>query len=309
MTVELTQAQRTKRAASLLSLASNATLTVLKILVGVATGSVSILADAAHSASDLVASGLTFYSVRQADRLPDESHPYGHGKAENLTALAEAVLLFGVAAYIITESAHKLLAHARPASLGWGMAVMAGAAIVNIFVVRLVLRAGRQTGSQSLLAVAEDHRADILTASGVLVGLALVRVTGRGFFDPLLAVLVSLVILRTAWHLMRGALAPLMDSQLSSEDVATVRQVLDDDPSVLSYHKLRTRQSGAARFVDAHVLMDDNLTLGAAHELTEQIEDRIRAALPYTEVTLHSEPFHAEQRHQAKVHGGAPSKT
>ena len=165
---------RSKRAASLLSLTSNASLTLLKILVGVVTGSVSILAEAAHSTTDLIASGLTFYSVREADRPPDKSHPYGHGKVENLSALAEGVLLFGVAGYVVYEAIHKLIEHDRPSSLGWGMVVMAASALANMFVVRVVLRAGRLTGSQALLAVAEDHRADILTASGVLVGLVLV---------------------------------------------------------------------------------------------------------------------------------------
>ena len=298
--------QKSKRAASLLSLASNAVLTVLKLLVGVVSGSVSILAEAAHSTTDLIASGLTFYSVRQADRPPDRTHPYGHGKVENLSALTEGILLLGVAGYVIYEAIHKLISHARPGSLGLGMAVMAASALANVFVVRVVLRVGKQTNSQALLAVAQDHLADIISAGGVLLGLILVKVTGMGFFDPLMAILVSLLILWTAWHLLRGALLPLMDSQLPSAEVDLVRKVLEEDPNVLAYHKLRTRQAGAARFVDAHILMDDHMTLAQAHEFTEDVEEKVKAVLPNTEVTLHTEPYHAERQHQHEDHDGPP---
>ncbi len=295
--------QGDRMAAARLSLLSNLLLTLIKIAVGILTHSVSILAEAAHSMSDLLASGLTLVSVRTAELPPDDSHPYGHGKAESLSALAEALLLFLAAGVIIYEAVGKLQENARPERLGWGMGVMALAALVNVFVVRFMFRVAGQTGSQALRADAENHRVDIYAATGVFAGLFLVHVTSWSFFDPILAILVSFLILRTAWTLAREALAPLMDSQLSDEDVAVVRRALDNDPSVLGYHKLRTRQSGSARFVDAHVLMDDDLTLWEAHELTESVEERVREALPNTEVTFHTEPFHAEQRHQEEDHG------
>ena len=127
-----------------------------------------------------------------------------------------------------------------------------------------------------------------------------------GFFDPLMAILVSLFILRTAWHLVRGALSPLMDGQLPGEEVDRVRRVLEDDGHILAYHKLRTRQAGAARFVDAHILMDDDMTLAEAHHLTEEVERKVREALPNTEVTLHTEPYRAERQHQHEQHEGPP---
>lgn len=298
-----TQGQRQKMTAARLSLLSNLLLTILKVAVGVVTGSVSILAEAAHSLSDLLASGLTFFSVRVSERPPDESHPYGHGKAESLSAMAEAILLLLAALYIIYEAIQKLLSHAKPERVDWGIVVMAVAAIVNVFVVRFMLRVAKATGSQALRADAENHLADIYAAGGVFVGLVLVKVTGLGVFDPALAILVALLIIRVAWGLANGAFSPLMDAQLSVDDLVLVRRVLEDDPSVLAYHKLRTRQSGTARFVDAHVMMDDDLTLAQAHELTEKVEERVREALPNTEVTLHTEPYTAEMRHQQEDHG------
>jgi len=169
-----------------------------------------------------------------------------------------------------------------------------------------MLRVARQTDSLALHADAENHRTDIYTAVGVLVGLLLVRITGRSLFDPILAIGVSLMIVRAAWTLVRGALAPLMDTRLPREDVDLVRRVLDSEPGVLGYHRLRTRKSGSVRHVDAHVQMDDDLTLREAHDLTEMVEDRIRNSLPNTEVTLHTEPYRAEQQHQHEDHGGPP---
>jgi cation diffusion facilitator family transporter len=300
----LSSAQGERMDAARLSLVSNLLLTVMKIVVGVFTGSVSILAEAAHSLSDLLASGLTMVSVRAAERPPDKSHPYGHGKAESLSALAEALLLFLAALFIIYEAVGRLLSHAHPQRLGWGIAVMAAAALVNIFIVRSMLAVADRTGSQALRADAENHRADIYAAVGVFAGLLLVRITGRGFFDPVLAILVSLLIIRTAYTLAAGALEPLMDSQLPHADVDAVRRVLDADPSVLAYHKLRTRRAGSERFVDAHILMDDDLTLAEAHGLTEDVEQKVREILPNTEVTLHTEPYRAERQHQHDHHYG-----
>lgn len=300
----IAQADRFK--AARLSVASNLLLSALKIAVGLLTGSVSILAEAAHSLSDLLASGLTLVSVRAAERPPDRDHPYGHGKAESLSAMAEALLLFVAAGFIVYEAISRLLSHVRPERLGWGIGVMAVAAVVNVFVVRVMLTVARRTGSPALRADAENHRTDIYAALGVLGGLVLVHVTGLGVFDPALAILVALLILRAAWSLAASSLAPLMDSQLPAADIELVRRVLEEDPSVLAYHKLRSRHSGKERFVDAHVLMDDDLTLAEAHSLTEDVEEKVRAALPNTEVTLHTEPYHAEREHQHERHAGPP---
>lgn len=291
-----------RRAAARLSLGSNLILLLLKLGVGMMSGSVSVLSEAAHSASDLIASALTLFSVRLVDLPPDESHPYGHGKVEGISTLGQGVLLAGVAAYIIYEAVQRLLLHAEPPRVEWGMAVMGASALANIFVVRVVRRTARETGSMALEAVSRDHLADIYAASGVLLGLLLVRLTGHGFFDSLLALAVAGLILHSAWGLGQDAVALLMDTPLPAHEVEAVRRILDTSPGVLGYHKLRTRNSGSVRHVDAHILLEDLMPLVEAHGLTEAVEDRIREALPQTEVTLHSEPYHAEMNHQQQVH-------
>ena len=293
-----------KVAAARLSIYSNTALTGLKLVTGVMTGSMGVLSEAVHSATDLVASFIAFFSVRVADTPADDRHPYGHGKIESLSGLAEALLIFAAALYIIFESAHKLAAGAGPHEVDIGIGVMLVSVLVNVLVSRYLFRVAAETESMALEADAEHLRADVFTSIGVLAGLVLVRITGISALDPAAAILVALMIFRAAWGLVRGSVEPLLDTQLPSEEVAAVRSVLDQDPRVLGYHKLRTRKSGSARHVDAHVLLEDDLTLLEAHDLTEDLEDRIRASLPNTEITLHTEPYRAERKHQYERHGG-----
>jgi cation diffusion facilitator family transporter len=299
-------ARTEKVSAARLSLLSNTLLTIIKLTIGVLTNSVGVLSDGAHSASDVMASAIALYTVREADRPPDEDHPYGHGKMESVSALLQALLLFSAGSYIVYEAIQHLLHHEGPQRVDWGIGIMLVSAIVNVCIVRVVSRTAERTESPSLHAAAQDHRADIYTAIGVLIGLVLVHLTGNSLFDPILALGVALVIFRGAWHVVRDAMRNLVDRRLPEEDVQTVHRVFDSDPNVLGYHKVRTRMAGSTRHVDAHVMMDDDLTLLRSHQLTEALEMRVREALPHSVVTLHTEPFHAECEHQQAEHGGPP---
>jgi cation diffusion facilitator family transporter len=299
-------ARTEKVSAARLSLLSNALLTVIKLTIGLLTNSVGVLSDGAHSASDVMASAIALYTVREADRPPDEDHPYGHGKMESISALVQALLLFAAGSYIVYEAIQHLLHHEGPKRVDWGMGIMLISAVVNIFIVRFVSRAADRTGSPSLHAAAQDHRADICTAIGVLVGLVLVRLTGNSIFDPILALGVAVVIFRGALLVVRDAMRNLVDRRLPEKEVQIVHHIFDSDPHVLGYHKVRTRMAGSTRHVDAHVMMDDDLTLMRSHQLTEALESKVREALPHSVVTLHTEPFHAECEHQQTEHGGPP---
>lgn len=295
-----------KVAAARLSIYSNTILVLLKLVVGVLSGSVSVLSEAAHSASDLLASWIAFFSVRVSDRPADEDHPYGHGKIESISGMAEALLIFLAAAYIIYESVSKLRKGVGELDVSLGLCVMLVSVLVNIGVSIRLFRVARETDSLALEADAEHLRTDVYTSVGVVAGLAAVRITGLSILDPIVAIGVALLILHAAWRLTRAAFGGLVDVILPEDEVAAVREVLDDEPAVLGYHKLRTRKSGSARHVDLHVQMCDHLTLVAAHDLTERIEDRIRERLPNAVVTIHTEPFHAELVHQYEDHGGPP---
>jgi cation diffusion facilitator family transporter len=294
-----------KIVAARLSIASNATLVLLKLIVGITSGSISILSEGFHSASDLLAAGIALMAVRIADLPPDERHPYGHGKAESLSGLAEALLIFVAAGYIVYEAINKIRAphHATHSSLNIGLLLMAFSAIINTVLSTHLFRIAEQTESLALKADAEHLRTDVITSIGVFVGLLLVRVTENNIFDPLTALVVALFILKTTWNLAKDALNLLLDERLPEGEEGKIRQILDQDSLVLGYHKLRTRKAGAHRYADVHVQIDDNSTLIEAHQITEEIEDKIRAVFPSMSVSIHIEPYHIEMKHQREVHG------
>ena len=298
-----------KTRAAQLSVGCNALLVLLKLGVGLWIGSVGVLSEAMHSATDLMAASIAFMSVRISDTPPDDDHPYGHGKVESISGLAESLLIIAAAILIVYQAAQKLR-NPEPGlpPLGAGLAVMVFSAIVNIFLSRHLLRVARQTDSLALEADAKHLRTDVTTSVGVAVGLLLVHLTKRAWFDPLTALFVSLLILHTGYKLGHDAMHPLLDARLPVEEEAVIQEILEVHPQVLSYHKLRTRKSGSQRHIDVHVQMDDNHTLLEAHAISEELEDQIRAALAHTHINIHIEPYHAELKHQqeeqAKEEGG-----
>lgn len=293
-------------AAARLSIVSNSLLTLLKLGVGLTSGSVSVLSEAAHSGTDLVASWIAYFSVRASARPADDEHPYGHGKIESISGLTEALLIFAAAGYIVFEAVRRMMVHGRPPEVGAGLIVMGASTLVNTGISAYLFRVAKRADSLALRADAEHLRTDVYTSLGVFIGLALVRATHLAVLDAIAAICVACLIIGAAWRLSRSAIEPLLDTRLPAVDVAVITSILDRDPRVMGYHKLRTRKSGAARHVDAHILVDDQMSLVEAHDLTEQLEDEVRRRLPNAEVTLHTEPYRAELRHQHEQHGGPP---
>lgn len=298
--------QPRKAAAARLSVGANALLVALKLVVGLLTGSVGVLSEALHSATDLMAACVAFLSVRASDTPPDEDHPYGHGKIESISGLVEALFILVAAAFIVMEAVARLQHPATQApDVGAGLLVMAFSALVTFVLSWHLLRVARATDSLALEADARHLRTDVATSVGVFTGLLLVRLTGWPLFDPLAALTVSVLISITAIKLGRDALQPLLDVRLPADEEVAIHDILDAHPQVLGYHKLRTRKSGSQRHADVHVQMDDNSTLVEAHNLTEALEDQIRDALPAIHINIHIEPYDAERQHQQQVHGVA----
>jgi cation diffusion facilitator family transporter len=287
-----------KRRAARWSLFSNSGLLVLKAVVGLVTGSVGILAEVVNSAADLFGAAVAYFSVRVSDEPPDRSHAYGHGKIENLSGALTAALVICGGAYAINEAVRHLVQGARIESLWWAMATMLVSALVNLGVSQQLLRAGKDTDSPALAADGHHLRTDIWTSLGVLIGLALVKITGQSWWDSLAALIVSAMILRVGFQLAREALGTLSDATLPAAEEKTLANVLWSHPAVLGFHKLRTRKSGSHRHIDVHVQIADTFTFIEAHRLTEELEDRLRAALPNLHPIIHMEPYDEEQAHQ-----------
>ncbi len=286
-----------------MSIASNSFLTLAKLVIGLLTHTVSVMSEAIHSASDLVASLLAYFAIRTAEAPADVDHPYGHGKAENLSALVQGILIFAGAIVVIVEAVAALIRR-HELQVGPAIVLMLVSAGVNVILSTYLLRTAKRTESPALKADGYHLLSDVWTSLGVLAGLFLVRQTGSAIFDSIAAFAVSILIIRTSWHLVRESVQPLMDASLPSNEEAKIREILASHPAVRSYHKLRTRRGGRERHVDVHVQLPDSLTLIEAHQITEALEERAREAFPDLQITIHFEPYEAELLHQKIHHDG-----
>lgn len=283
-----------KSNAARLSVVSNAGLVVLKLAVGLEIHSVAVLSEAIHSGIDLLAALIAWYAVRMSDVPPDEDHPYGHGKVESISGTVEALLIFLAGGWIIYEAVGSLLSGRETKEVGWGVAVMALSAVVNFFISRHLFRVAREHDSVALEADAHHLRVDVVTSLGVFAGLGLVALTQWHAFDPLVAIGVGLLIVYTAYRITRDAFRPLLDATLPPDEVRAVEEALCADPRVRGYHHLRTRKAGSVRFVDFHLLLDDELTLAESHRISHEVKDRVLQALPGAVVEIHVEPYEEE---------------
>ena len=286
-----------KRWAALSSVIAAVGLTGFKIIVGLTTGSLGILAEAAHSGLDLMAAVMTFLAVGISGKPADRNHLYGHGKAENLSALFETLLLLVTCFWILYEATHRLLFH--PVALKvtfWSFAVMITSIVVDVSRSRILYRAARKYNSQALEADALHFSTDIWSSGVVILGLICVKISGwvPGLAilhqaDSIAAILVGLIVVYISVRLGIRTVQALLDvapSGIERKIVSSV-EVLQ---GVTDCHKVRVRYSGPQPFVDIHVLLDGNQTLKEAHNLTEEIEGTIRKLIANADVTVHPEP-------------------
>ncbi len=278
--------------AARLSVISNTVLVVAKFTIGIISGSVAILSEAVHSSLDLVASLIAWFSVRESGKPADEQHPFGHGKIENVSGTIEALLIFGAAIYIIYESSRKLVGgRVEIEQLGLGAAVMGASALVNYFVSRHLLTVAVKTDSVALEADALHLRTDVYTSAGVLCGLVVIKFTGITLLDPLVAIAVALLIIKTAYDLTKSAFFNILDVKLPDDEVAVIRDVLQGySHQYLEFHKLRSRKSGHIRHIDMHLVVPKLMTVEMGHKLSHQISGEIEKRLPYSIVLVHIEP-------------------
>jgi len=295
----LSQESNSKKArVAALSVASNTTLVVLKLLVGLSIGSVSVISEAIHSAVDLVAAIIAFLSVRTSAKPADTSHPFGHGKYENLSGAIEALLIFVAALWIIYEAIHKLLAPQPLEKAGLGVVVMLISAVVNWGISGRLFKVGRETDSIALQADAWHLRTDVYTSGGVMAGLGIVWIChwilpgyNLTWVDPVAALFVALLILKAAWGLTSESVRDLLDASLPPAEEQWIQNYAKSlGPTVCGLHGLRTRKGGATRFIEFHLIVPENLSVGEAHALSDVIEDAITARYPEAHVTIHIEP-------------------
>lgn len=292
-----------KSRAAALSILSNSVLIALKLAAGVITGSIAIITEAVHSSIDLLASVIAFVSVRKAGEPADADHPYGHDKIENLAAAIEGMLILVGAGVIVFESVRRLLDPPGVESLGFGIAVIGFSLLANVVVSSYLYRQARATDSPALEGDAAHLRTDALTSGGVLVGLVTVELTGVEWLDPLTALAVAVVIVIAGLRILTRSSRVLVDEVLPEDELATVRNALDEygAAEIAGYHKLRARRAGSRRYIDLHVQFHAGTTLDRAHALSHELQAAIAERLHGADVLIHLEP---EVRGSEEVHGG-----
>jgi cation diffusion facilitator family transporter len=282
-----------RTSAAAISIASNAGLIILKLVAGAITGSVAIITEAIHSAVDLVASFIAYFSVRQAEEPADESHRYGHEKFENVAAAAEGVLILIGSGVIVFAAIRSLINGPELHALGVGIGVLAFSTAVNLAVSTWLFRRAEETQSAALEGDASHLRTDAYTSAGVLVGLALVHFTGAEWLDPVVALIIAVAIVVTGLRIVARAWAVLVDETLPETELDAIRETIDafGGRGVVGYHQLRARRAGARRYVDLHVQFESGTTLEDAHGTAHALQDAISGRLPGgADVLIHLEP-------------------
>ncbi|MBB6486324.1 cation diffusion facilitator family transporter [Rhizobium lusitanum] len=257
------------------------------------TGSVALLSDALESIINVVSALAVILSVKIASQPPDEEHPYGHHKAEYLSAVLVGSLIV-VAALAIMHEAYMGFLHPKPIDAAWtGLAVSSIATIINVAWASLLIRQGRIQRSASLVADGKHLMADVVTSVGVVVGVVLVVLTGITQLDAAIAALVAVHVLWSGWGVLKESASGLLDEAAPPEELARIKEIISlNADDAIEAHALRTRHAGKATFIDFHLVVSAEMSVGQSHDICDKIEDALRKAISGAIVTIHVEPEH-----------------
>lgn len=279
-----------KQNAALLSVVSNSVLITIKLLAGILMHSVGVISEAIHSSIDLIASLIAFFSIRIAVKPADEDHPFGHSKYENVSGFVEAILIFFAAILIIYEAVRRIITGTYVENLGVGIIVMIFASFINGVVSYFLFKVSKEEDSIALKADAMHLLTDVFTSLGVTLGLVVIKITKLDILDPIIAISVALLIIKASVELTREALKDLTDTSLPEEEVKEIEDIIKSNSGITSFHKLRTRKSGAQREIDVHLRVDRNCNIVDAHELSHKVSKQIKDKFPDSYVIIHIEP-------------------
>jgi len=281
----------TRRGAAKLSLGVVIGLIVFKVAVGVITGSISVLAQAADSFLDLFAITITFFAVVVAARPADEEHPFGHGKVENVAAVVQATLIFAAGGLIIYAAIRRIITGATLELTEAGIGIMLVSIIVSVFLSKYLLKVAKATDSVAFEANARNIAADVYSAAGVMVGLVIIRFTGLAIIDPVIALLVSLVIFKSGYDVMKKSFGGLIDVKLPEDEENIIKAaIMEHIGELVDFHALRTRKAGRQRYIDLHLVMPKDISIEKAHQVCDHLERDIKSKLQHASVMIHVEP-------------------
>jgi cation diffusion facilitator family transporter len=290
-------ASKEKNSAALSSVIAAVGLTAFKIIVGVLTGSLGILAEAAHSGLDLVAALVTFFAVRMSAKAADKQHQYGHGKIENLSALFETLLLLATSVWIIYEAVQRLFFKPVTVEISiWAFLVMATSMVIDYTRSRILLKTAKKYHSQALEADALHFSTDIWSSAVVILGLILVKISESfsglkflGKADAIAAMVVALIVIYVSVQMGIRTIMGLLDSAPEGIE-EKIKEIVNAVPGVSNCHAVRVRESGPNLFVEVHVELPPRTTVKTADAKTDLIEAKVKEKYPDMDITIHVEP-------------------
>lgn len=282
-----------KKFAAGFSILSNAAIIILKLIAGFISGSISIISEAIHSMSDILASVLTYFSVTRSSEPADKEHPFGHGRYEDMSGFIEGLLIIFASLYIFIEAGKKLIHHT---SVNFepliGIYVMIFAVAANFLVSNYLFNVAKRTDSIALMADAEHLRTDIYSSFGVLLGLVLIKLTGTSILDPIIAIIVAVFILKTGILITKDTLNNLLDGSLPESDIKIIQSIIDKfkNKGVIKSKDIKSRKVGASKFIEITLIFPAEMTILECHKLCDKIEKKLKEELGNTTAVIHAEP-------------------
>jgi cation diffusion facilitator family transporter len=263
----------------------------LKFAAWSVTGSVALFSDALESIVNVIAASIAWYAIRISHRPADDDHPFGHHKAEYFSAVTEGVLIVLAALFIIREAWMVINAPQALEAPALGLAINAFAAAINAAWAYVLIGTGRKARSPALVADGMHIFTDVITSIGVLAGLLLSLITGWLLLDPVMAIVVAVNILWQGWRVISGSVQGLMDGALSHAEIETIRaEIAAHAAGAIEFHDLKTREAGAARFAEFHLVVPAPMSVSDAHDICDRIEGALKRLMPGISVLIHVEP-------------------
>ncbi|MBP8745732.1 MAG: cation transporter, partial [Syntrophorhabdus sp.] len=280
-----------KQKASLFAVITAFILASSKFSVGFISGSLAIISSSLDSLLDTFMSGMNFFAIKKAGQPADDSHQYGHGKVEDLAAVAQSVVVVFSGVFIIYKAVESYMNSVTITYSLYDFLVMIISLALSFAIVLLLRRIGKQTGSNALLADALHYTSDLFSNSGAILAIALTHYTGNTYYDLLFAIIIGCIIIFSAVKIARSGISGIMDSSISEKMTKEIERIIQEMPfPAVGFHKLRTRHSGSTKYIDFHMLFCKRLLIDEAHELANNLESEISREVKNADVVIHIEP-------------------
>ena len=274
-----------------LSVVTATMLTIIKLAVGVATGSMAVLASAVDSILDILMSSVNFFAIKKAEEPADESHPFGHGKFETVATLVQAFVISISGSWIIFEATRRLIQGSELRMVEGGIAVLVFSTFISVAISRYLRKIAKETDSSALEADSLHFSMDVFTNLALAGGLIVLQLTGYTGIDPILSIFVGLYIIIEAFKLVRHGMRDVLDAELPPAVMENVTNLLDDfKENLVDYRNLRTRRAGSQKFMDFELVVCRHMSIEDAHDIADHLEEKIKKDIPGSDVTIHLEP-------------------